>query len=234
MRGSVFSFEKVWKAYLRCRRGKRRGPSALAFELDAERECLALAQELAARTWSPLPSACFVTELPKPREIFAAQFRDRIVHHLLVGEIEPAWERVFIHDSFACRKGKGTLAAVDRLQSFMRQASANGSRPAWFLQIDIRSFFVSIDKRILFELLTRREEREEVRWLIERIVFHDPAEAPVLRGRRDLFRLIPPHKSLFHTGGRTGLPIGNYTSQFFANVYLNPLDQFVKDRKSVV
>ncbi len=224
----IFSLRNLYRAYMNCRQSKRGSRCALQFELQAEGNLIKLQEELKTRTYSPLPSTCFVTESPKPREIFAAHFRDRIVHHLLVGYLEPGWERRFIHDSYACRKGKGNHAAVRRLQEFMRKASNNRSRHAFFMHLDVRSFFVSIDKQILYDIVCRREERPEIIWLMGVVIFNNPAENPVKKGRHDLFEQIPRHKSLFHTGGRTGLPIGNYTSQFFANVYLNELDQFVK------
>ena len=111
---------------------------------------------------------CFVTEGPKPREIFAADFRDRIVHHLLVSRTEPLFECRFIHDSYACRKGKGVLAASDRLTEFLRQVTANGRRPAWALKLDVASFFPSIHKQTLSEILARR-------------FGHPPAQAKDLR-----------------------------------------------------
>jgi hypothetical protein len=213
---------------MNCRQNKRGSRCALQFELQAEENLIRLKEELKTRAYSPLPSTCFVTESPKPREIFAAQFRDRIVHHLLVSHLEPIWERRFIYDSYACRKDKGNHAAVKRLQEFMRKVSNNRSRSAFFMHLDVRSFFVSIDKQILYDILCRREERPEILWLMGVVIFNNPAEKPVKKGQMSLFEQIPRHKSLFHTEGRTGLPIGNYTSQFFANVYLNELDQFVK------
>ena len=226
----LFSMKNLYQAYGNCRRTKRGSRTALQFELHAEENLIKLQEELKTRTYSPLPSTCFVTESPKPREIFAAHFRDRIVHHLLVGYLEPRWERQFIHDSYACRKGKGTHAAVLRLQQFMRKVSHNSSMPAFYLHLDIRSFFVSIDKQILYDMLCRSEKNPEMAWLIGVVIFNNPAENPIKKGQLSLFEEIPKHKSLFYTEGRTGLPIGNYTSQFFANVYLNELDQFVKHR----
>jgi RNA-directed DNA polymerase len=224
----IFSLRNLYRAYMKCRQSKRGSRCALQFELQAEANLIRLQEELKTRTYSPLPSTCFVTESPKPREIFAAHFRDRIVHHLLVGYLEPGWERRFIHDSYACRKGKGNHAAVKRLQEFMRKASNNRSRPAYFMHLDVKSFFVSINKQILYDIVCRREEKPEIIWLLGVVIFNNPAGDPVKKGRRALFEQIPRHKSLFHTEGRTGLPIGNYSSQFFANVYLNELDQFVK------
>lgn len=226
----VFSFKNLYRAYLQCRKNKRSKRKALEFELNAEENLLKLTEELQQRTYSPLPPTCFITESPKVREIFAADFRDRIVHHLLVSYLEPKWEPKFIHDSYACRKGKGTHAAVKRLQSFMRKVSNNRSAAAYFLQIDIKSFFVSINKNILFEIVSRKESNPDIIWLLKALIFHDPALAPEIKGRLSLFDLIPAHKSLFHTKNLTGLSIGNYTSQFFANVYLNEIDQFVKHK----
>lgn len=228
MNPPVFSLENLYSAYVRCRRNKRRRRSALAFEIHAEENLINLQSDLVSRAYRPLPSVCFVTESPKLREIFAADFRDRIVHHLVVSYLEPFWERKFIHDSFACRVGKGTHAAVARLQRFMRKATLGGARKAFYLHLDIRSFFMSIDKQILFDMLIRKEKNPDIRWLLRVIIFNNPADSPVLKGRPHLFDQIPAHKSLFGTPAGKGLPIGNYTSQFFANVYLNALDQFVK------
>ena len=110
----LYSFRALWRQYRRCRRNKRNTHNALAFEVDAEAKLLALRQELRAHSYRPGRSICFVTGGPKPREVFAADFRDRIVHHLLVAHQERAFEPLFIHDSFACRRGRGTLAASDR------------------------------------------------------------------------------------------------------------------------
>jgi len=228
MDASVFSFENLYRAYLKCRKNKRRSKKALEFEINAEENLLKLKVALQSRTYRPLPSTCFVTESPKMREIFAAYFRDRVVHHLLVSYLEPKWEPIFIHDSFACRKGKGTHGAVKRLQKFMRKVSGNGTRKAFYIHLDIRSFFVSINKQILFDVVSRKEGHPDIIWLLGVIIFNNPAMNPVKKGQLSLFDAIPPHKSLFQTNNKTGLPIGNYTSQFFANVYLNQLDQFVK------
>jgi retron-type reverse transcriptase len=149
----VFSFEALWHHYRDCRRNKRGTTNALAFELDAEANLLALQAELGERTYRPGTSICFVTGGPKPREMFAADFRDRIVHHLLVHHQERVFEPRFIHDSYACRKGRGTLAASDRLMSFLRRATANGRRAAWALKLDVASFFPSIHKETLYAIL---------------------------------------------------------------------------------
>lgn len=114
------SFAELYRHYVNCRRNKRNTVNALRFEVRQELALLELRDELNSRRYRPGRSVCFVTRKPKLREIFAADFRDRIVHHLVVDHLEAYWERVFIHDSYACRKGKGVHAAVDRLQRFLR------------------------------------------------------------------------------------------------------------------
>ena len=231
----LYSFRELWRQYRNCRRNKRNTINALAFEIDAEAGLISLQQELRDHTYRPGPSICFVTDGPKPREVFAADFRDRVVHHLLVSRLERVFEPRFIHDSYACRNGKGVLAASDRLMSFLRRATANGQRPALALKLDVASFFPSIHKQTLFEIICRQVHDPELRWLSETILFHDPtgsyrfkqgpAGVPPPGSRR---YPIPEQKSLFGKAGEYGLPIGNLTSQFWANVYLNELDHFVK------
>ena len=225
----LFSLDNLYRAWRRCRRGKRRTLNALAFEADLEAHLLALRDELVGGTWRPRPPLAFLVERPKRREVFAADFRDRIVHHVLVAHLEPGWERRFIHDSYACRVHKGTHAAVDRLRQFCRQATANGTRPAWTLQLDVKGFFINLDRRVLWARLETHEHDPAVRWLIQVILHHEPTEACRLRGHpRAVFTALPAHKTLFRARPGCGLPIGNLTSQFFANVYLDALDQFIK------
>jgi len=228
--GADFSSGELVEAWLDCRRHKRTTPAALAFEADQEEELTRLAEELAEGSYRPGPSICFVIERPKLREVWAAAFRDRVVHHLLYNRVGPRFERAFIADSCACIAGRGTLYAARRLEAKVRAVSANWTRPAHYLKCDIANFFVSIDKRILARLLERRIREPWWGALAETIVFHDPREGVDVRGPRDRLALIPPHKSLFRQDGDHGLPIGNLSSQFFANVVLDVLDQFVKHR----
>lgn len=223
--------ENLYRAYWACRKRKRGTANALAFETDLEANLLELHAALNSGTYRPRPAIAFLVEKPKRREIFAAEFRDRVVHHLLVAHLEPGWERRFIHDSYACRRGKGTHRGVDRCQQFMRQASANGTRRAYYLQLDVQGFFVAIDRARLCARLIAKEPDPVVRWLIAVVVFNEPTDRCRLRGHRQAdFLALPPHKTLFRCPPGCGLPIGNLTSQFFANVYLDALDQFVKHR----
>lgn len=230
---SLFSLANIQRQYIACRRNKRNTANALRFEARQEMNLLALRDALVDRSYEPARSVCFFVQRPKLREIFAADFRDRVVHHVLVGFLEGIWEPLFTHDSYACRKGKGVHAAVARPQQFMRQATANGTRPAFTLQLDIRNYFMSIAKprllqRVAAKLNPRRPDHEEALWLAEKLVFHDCTHEPVLKGDPRLLDRLPAHKTLFRAPPGKGLPIGNLNSQFFANVYLNALDQFVK------
>lgn len=225
---SLFSLDNLCRQYVACRRHKRNTANALRFEARQELNLLALREALVSRTYEPARSVCFFVKRPKLREVFAADFRDRVVHHVLVSHLEQTWEPVFIHDSYACRQGKGVHKAVARLQQFMRQATANGTREAFALHLDIRNYFMSIDKQRLFAMLEAKLTDDDARWLTEKLVFHDCTREPVVKGDPRIFERLPPHKTLFRAPPGKGLPIGNLNSQFFANVYLNALDQFVK------
>jgi retron-type reverse transcriptase len=224
------SFAELVQAYFDCRRTKRNSASALGFEQDLERNLCDLYGELTDGSYRTGRSICFVITRPKPREVWAAAFRDRIVHHLFYNRIAPRFYAAFITDSCACIPGRGTLFAARRLEAKIRSASENWRRPLWYLKLDIANFFVSIDKRILHELLAKRITEPWWLRLSRTILFHDPRLDFELRGPAVLFDLVPPHKRLADQPGHLGLPIGNLSSQFFANVYLDVLDQHVKHR----
>jgi retron-type reverse transcriptase len=223
-----FSFADLVQAYFDCRQAKRNTASALTFEQDQERNLCRLADELQAGSYRPGRSICFVITRPKPREVWAADFRDRIVHHLLYNRISPRFYRHFIADSCACIPGRGTLYAAQRLEAKVRSITQNWSRPAHYLKLDLANFFVSIDKRILHQQLAARITEPWWLQLAETILFHDPRQDFELRGTPALFDRVPPHKRLANQPAHRGLPIGNLSSQFFANVYLDALDQFAK------
>ncbi|MEN7526985.1 RNA-directed DNA polymerase [Cupriavidus sp. DL-D2] len=187
-----------------------------------------LYDELSGGGYIPGRSKCFVITRPKPREVWAAEFRDRIVHHLLYNRIGPRFERSFIADTCACIKGRGTLYAAKRLEGKVRSITQNWSRPAFYLKCDLANFFVSIDKRVLRELLFAKISEPFWRALTEIVLMHDPREDFAYRGDPAMLNLVPPHKRLMEQPAHLGLPIGNLSSQFFANVYLDVLDQHVK------
>ncbi|MCH8178178.1 MAG: RNA-directed DNA polymerase [Proteobacteria bacterium] len=221
-------FEQLVAAYLDCRRDKRNSASAQAFEARLERNLCDLRDELASGTYRPGRSICFVITRPKPREVWAADFRDRIVHHLLYNKISPRFYASFTADSCACIPGRGTLYAARRLEHQVRSATQNWSRPAHYLKCDLANFFVSIRKPVLLHQLAARVTEPWWMRLAEIILMHDPRGDVEVRGSRELLALVPPHKSLFNAPDDQGLPIGNLSSQFFANVLLNDLDQFAK------
>lgn len=223
-----FSFEDLVAAYFDCRRTKRNKPSALAFEQRLERNLAELHDDLVTGGYRPGPSICFVVTRPRPREVWAAAFRDRIVHHLLYRRIAPRFERAFIADSCACIPGRGTLYAARRLEAKVRSVTGNWHVPAYYLKADIANFFVSIDKSVLWSLLATRIQEPWWRALTRQILFHDPRPDALLYSRPTTMALVPAHKQLLRQAPHLGLPIGNLSSQFFANVYLDALDQHVK------
>lgn len=217
--GRMISFENLLRAAEKAMRGKRFRPSTSRFHFYLEQELWQLHRELAGKTYQPGRYRTFHVFEPKKRMISAAPYRDRVVHHALTGMLEPIFERSFIHDSYACRKGKGTHAAVRRTQDFSRKF-----RYVW--KADIRKFFPSMDHQVLKRLIARKIKDPDVRWLADRIIDgSNPQES---------ITMWFPGDDLFTPGERRrGIPIGNQTSQFFANVYLDPLDHFIKDRLAV-
>ena len=223
----MFTAEEIFQAYYDCRRNKRNTPSQREFELRLERNLMRLMRDLNSGNYRIGRSIAFVVSYPKWREVWAAQFRDRVVHHVIYNRVADHFYRRFIQDSYACIPGRGALMGVERVHRFMRQATENWQRRAHFLQADLANFFVSIDKDILFGLLCQHIADQETRDLTAQVLFHDPTDRPMINSPAWKFKHVPRHKSLFHSGGK-GLPIGNLSSQFFANVYLNALDQYVK------
>jgi len=223
-----FSFFDLVRAHGDCSRTKRNKPSALAFECNLERNLIHLFDELQEGTYTPGPSICFVITRPKPREVWAAQFRDRIVQHLLYNKIADRFHTRFIADSCACIPGRGTLYGAERLEAKIRSITQNWSRPAFYLKLDLANFFVSINKHILRELLARYITEPWWMHLTDTLLFHDPRIGAKVHSSPAMLAKIPPHKSLFNQPADQGLPIGNLLSQFAANVYLNVLDQHCK------
>lgn len=212
----VWDFENLYIAYRQARRGKRSKPGVAGFERRQEEELLALQDELRYKTYRPGPYHSFYIHDPKKRLISAAPFRDRVVHHALCNVIEPLLSRSFIADSYANQVGKGTHRALDRCQEFARCYR-------YCLQCDVVQFFPSIDHQLLHEMLARKLDDADVLWLCDLIlasgqgVLSETYEMVYFPGD-DLFAPLRPR----------GLPIGNLTSQFWANLYLNPLDHFIK------
>ncbi len=214
--------------YFDCRRTKRNTASAQAFEANLEGNIRALHRALVDGTYQPGPSICFVNTRPKYREVWASPFADRVPHHALYNRIGPAIEATFTADSCACIRGRGTLYGAKRLEAKIRSLTQNWSRPGRYLKLDIANFFVSIHKPTLAAELERRIEHPWWRDLALQILWHDPRIGAIYQSSARLMKRVPPHKRLAEAPADRGLPIGNLSSQFFANVYLDVLDQFVK------
>ena len=215
-------------AYLDCRQNKRNTASAVAFEERLEHNLCTLHDQLLDGSYRPGRSICFVITRPKHREVWAAHFRDRVVHHLLYNRIAPRFHASFTADSCACIPGRGTLYGARRLEHQVRSVTQNWAHPAHYLKCDLANFFVGIDKHVVREQLASKVTEPWWLWLTDTILMHDPREDVVVQSPAHLMSKVPPHKSLFNAGEATGLPIGNLSSQFFANVHLNALDQFCK------
>lgn len=219
-------------AWREARRGKRPSANQLDFDTQWLDGLLTLQARLTDGTWSPAPATCFVAKHPKAREIHAPDFADRVVHHWLVPQLEAIYESTFVHDAFSNRKGKGTHAAVERLQAFVRQVHS-GQGGGWYLQLDIRNFFNSIHRPTLYGLLKERMSRHGVslpaRRAVHALLRRSPADGKVIyRCSPEERTAVPAYKRLENAAPGCGIAIGNLSSQFFANVYLNELDQFVK------
>lgn len=227
------TINNLYRAYLKCRQGKRKSVNTRDFEANLYRELCLLSHKLRSESYQPSRSVCFYVTKPKLREIFAAHFRDRVVHRLVVDLLEPQYEKKFITDSFACRTGKGTHRAVLRTREFLRKGTGNGHTPYYYLQLDIKGFFMQMHKPTLMRILAREIREPGLLAVLRTIVHHNPADHFVYRGKIPPGGKLPPHKTLFHEDRERGIPIGNLTSQFFANIYLNELDQFVKRRLGV-
>ncbi len=229
--------EDLFQAYFDVRRNKRSTINALAFEIDFEKKLFELYEEIKDRKYEIGPSICFVVKEPTLREIFAADFRDRIVHHLLYNYISPIFERLFINDSYSCRKKKGTLYGIKRVDHFIRSCSTNYKQDCYILKMDIKSYFMSIDHLILFQKIKKAIFRYKdtinfdldlVLYLLEKVIFNNPTKNCILKGSKNDWRNLPKDKSLLFVDKNKGLPIGNLTSQLFGNVYLNDFDHFIK------
>ncbi len=209
-------WENLLWAYYRASKGKRGHPNVAAFEYALEDNLLALQTELHSRAYRPGAYVSFAIHEPKRRLISAAPFRDRVVHHALCNLIEPLFERAFIADSYANRVGKGTHRALDRCQHFAR-------RYRYVLPCDVRQFFPSVDHAILRGTLARKLPDPGLLWLVDQIL---ASGVGVLAQEYEIVYF--PGDDLWAAARPRGLPIGNLTSQFWANCYLNPFDHFVQ------
>lgn len=206
---NIFYFGNLFIAYKKARKDKTKKIYVKEFEKDLIKNLFNLEKELKDQTYNPLPLKTFILRDPKTRKISKSNFRDRIIHHALIRIIEPIFEKSFIYDSCANQKNKGNLFALKRLETFQRKISKNLTSKAFCLKADIKHYFEEVNHKILIEIIKTRIKDEKVIWLIKKILSN--------------YNLNTKVKI-------KGMPLGNLTSQFFANVYLNELDYFVKHK----
>ena len=202
--GEIISLKNLIVAEKKARKGKTSKDYVKEFEEDFAYNLKILHSELENQTYKPMPLKSFILRDPKTRKISKSIFKDRIVHHAIINIIEPIFDKRFIYDSYANRKGKGTISAINRFTQFQRKVTNNFSNESFCLKCDIKHYFQEVDRELLLELIKKKINCTETIELIEKI--------------------------LNNFEGNKGMPLGNLTSQFFANIYLNELDQFVKHK----
>ena len=213
----IYSFSNLLLAYKKARKGKTKKIYVNLFEKNLLSNLLGLSEELKNQTYQPKPLKTFILKDPKTRKISKSEFKDRVIHHALVNTLEPIFDKTFIYDSCANRLNKGNLFAIDRFKKFIRKVSRNGKVvlnnfkdnnqiKGYCLKADIKHYFQEINHNILLSIIKRKIKDEKVIQLIQKVVNNN--------GERE----------------GTGIPLGNLTSQFFANVYLNELDYFIKHK----
>ena len=238
----------LYVAFYDARKHKASMSYVVQFEKHLHQNLEELCDALLNRTYIAHPSKCFIIDYPKKREVFAAMFVDRIVHHLYYNYTSQLFERTFIQDTYSCIKGRGTHYGIERLDSHIRKESQNYTETCYVLKLDIRGYFMHINRQRLLDIATHSLEKmsthkvmkgssatwsdvidmDFVLWLTREIVTLDPKLNCEIVGSWSNWLGLDRSKSLFFTEEGCGLPIGNLTSQLFSNVYLNVFDQYVK------
>ena len=205
---NLISIENLFQAWSEFRKGKAKRFDVQKFERNLEDNLFGLQQRLKNKTYGHGEYQSFYVNDPKQRHIHKAKVADRVVHHLLYAFLYKLFDSSFIYDSYSCRLNKGTHKGVKRLEQFAGKVSQNYTVDCWALKCDIKKFFASVDHKVLLTLLKEKIKDEDIIWLLRQII--------------DSF--------CSDKGGGKGMPLGNLTSQVFANIYLNELDQFVKHK----
>ena len=237
----------LYGAFVSAKIHKGRKSYVAKFQRNLDANLRRLCDDLWHRRYKPEPSSCFIVERPKKREVFAAQFPDRVVHHLYYNYTHKLFERTFIEDCYSCIPGRGTHYGMERLRQHIQKASHGYQIPCYVLKLDKRGYFMHIDRQRLVEIasesilkMSRRRADDIGRtwadvidvdfllWLTREIALLNPKENCRIAGSIEDWDGLDYAKSLFYTMDGRGLPIGNLTSQLFSNVYLNTFDQFMK------
>lgn len=231
------SFESLIEAYYDCRRNKRTKNECVRFEYNRERTLIELHRQIEAGEYIPSPSKAFIVDYPVNREVFAADFVDRIVHHWTALRLEPLMEKYFIDDSYNCRKGKGTTYGINRTTSMLEQATKNWTETAYVAKWDYKGYFMSIRKDVLLEMAQElvdaeynKPDKDALMYLVRCTILNEPQNNCIRTSPCNKWDALPIDKSLFNQDTNLGLPIGNLTSQLFANFYLWKVDKEIKAR----
>lgn len=227
----MIDFETILEAYLDCRKRKRSTVGATEFELNYVHNLVELMNEVNSRQYKIGKSICFVVRYPRYREVFAGEFRDRIIHHYIALRLEPLFEQIFCDRTYNCRKGKGQLAGVTQLAENIREESENYTKDAYVMKVDLKGFFMSIIKSKLAKMVDdfvveryEGDDKEDLRWICNLVVMHRPELNCERRSPLWMWNFIPKEKSLFTNGDDRGIAIGNLFAQLFANFLLNVID----------
>ena len=217
----VYDFDELYKSYLQAAKHKRTRLDVMEFCFNLESNLLELQNELMWKTYKVSPYHSFYVTEPKLRLVMAQKFRDRVVNWAIYRQLYPYYDKIFIEDSYACRINKGTLKAANRLQHWMRSVDRKPSR-WYYLKFDISKYFYRIDHAVLTNILRRRIKDRDMLWLLDVIINSETQKFGLPAG------MSPEECTHDMWLSDVGIPIGNLTSQLFANIILNELDQFVK------
>ena len=233
---SEWLLRELYFAYIDARKRKRDTNDEHNFELNDIENLSLLCDDIISRRYSPSRGIAFIIHEPVVREIFAAPFRDRIIHHFLYNQVADWWDRRFIYDSYSCRKGKGTLFGIKRLQQHVRKVTKGNSVEAFVLKFDIQGYFMSLSRKKVFErvewgLNNQFNDNDWLKFLLKflwrKIILDDPTEGVRIRGKIQNWDDLPDTKSLFCQPPGKGIVIGNLTSQLISNIYLDQLDRYI-------
>lgn len=223
--------EDILAAHYDCHRGKASSPDAIRFEMNLFENIAELTNAINTRTYEPLPSITFVVSRPVYREVFAANYRDRVIHHYIALRLEPLFESVFSDRTYNCRVGKGQLYGIKQLAADIKKESESYTKPCWYLKCDMKGFFMSIPRKELADKIDafivenyHDEDVEDLRYLSRATIMNDPTKHCIYRSSKEEMVKVPPNKTLRGANQGCGLPIGNLTSQHDANFWLNDFD----------
>ena len=229
---NMINVEDIFEAYYACLKNKRGTESAVKFEMNYINNCISLFRDLSDRTYKPSASIAFIVTKPRKREIFAANFRDRVLHHLVDLKLRPLIEKELIDRTFNNRIGKGTSGCVAQLKNDLEDCTPTD----WICKMDMKGFFMSLSKSLIISMVHKLiddkyigEDKDDLKWLVEVLISDCPEKHCNLRSPVEMWADLDKNKSLFTVDDDLGIPIGNLISQLFANFYLNEFDHFVHE-----